>query len=600
MDPEADRLLAIAGAVAKGEAVSWDDETRGAANDDEAAALRGLRDLEGIVSAHRRIAGTNDTSATTVGIEAGLGPHGPGKWGHLVILDKLGEGSFGTVYRAYDSRLAVDVALKLLAPSGAPGSGDVLKEARLLAKVRHPNVVTVFGVDQMENRVGLWMELIKGRTLEDLLRAQGPFGAAEAALIGRDLCRAVAAVHKAGVVHGDIKARNVMRQEGGRTVLMDFGAGHAAANESAAGGVTLTGTPLYLAPEVVVDERPQTVSSDIYALGVLLYHLVTGSFPVAGSSLSAIVDAHKRGNRRLLRDVRPDLPDEFVRAVEWAIDPDPARRFASVGALESALAHGATPVPPMPDDWILRTVRRAATRRWLMLLAAVVVLGAGGTTWVWLTRADATSAATKVADTPPPNGGATDGAEYDVDAAFYRTGSTGEELLRPGGRVAPGDELFLKFQASVPLHLYVVNEDEQGEQFLMFPLPGQRLTNPIRASQPVALPPDERKWKVTSAGGREHFLVFASPDRLEAFEQAFNALPAPKEGAPARLPRATVERLRGVGGLTPGGAGGVTPAASPSGTGGGLSRLFTTPLTNARERARGLWVRQITLDNPAR
>jgi hypothetical protein len=147
----------------------------------------------------------------------------------------------------------------------------------------------------------------------------------------------------------------------------------------------------------------------------------------------------------------------------------------------------------------------------------------------------------------------------------------------------------------VPVNLYVVNEDENGESFLEFPLRGQRQTNPIPAGQQVTLPGTTTHWRVTSAGGREHFLVFASPDRLESFEQAFAELPSPQENAPvatARLQPRTIERLRSVGGLT--------SDVSKQNTGIGLSRLFTTPLTNARENVRGLWIRQITLDNPAR
>ena len=134
----------------------------------------------------------------------------------------MGAGAFGAVYRATDQKLQREVALKLL-PS--PDPDRVLKEARLLARVRHPNVVAVYGADYLENRVGIWMELVKGHTLEELLRTHGLFGAREAALVGLDLCRALAAVHRAGLMHGDVKAHNVMREEGGRTVLMDFGTG---------------------------------------------------------------------------------------------------------------------------------------------------------------------------------------------------------------------------------------------------------------------------------------------------------------------------------------------------------------------------------------
>src|SRR5439155_25004873 len=100
-----------------------------------------------------------------------------------------------------------------------------LKEARHLARVRHPNVVSVYGADLADGWVGVWMELIKGRSLAELLESQGLFSAREATVVGMDLCRALAAVHAAGQMHGDMKAHNVMREDGGRTVLMDFGTG---------------------------------------------------------------------------------------------------------------------------------------------------------------------------------------------------------------------------------------------------------------------------------------------------------------------------------------------------------------------------------------
>src|SRR5581483_80213 len=157
-----------------------------------------------------------------------------------------------------------DVALKLLSASGGrPGlADDILLEARLLARVRHPNVVRIYGVDDSREPVGLWMELIKGRTLEALLPVHGCFSAHEASLVGRDLCRALAAAHRAGVVHGDIKARNVMREEGGRTVLMDFGAGRATDDLARDPAGRLSGTPVYLPPEVL-SGQPRTPAADI-------------------------------------------------------------------------------------------------------------------------------------------------------------------------------------------------------------------------------------------------------------------------------------------------------------------------------------------------
>ena len=255
-------------------------------------------------------------------------------WGHLQIRGILGTGGFGVVYRAWDPRLASEVALKVLARD--TGIGDaVIGEASLLARVRHPNIVSIYGADRCNGEVGLWMELIRGRTLSEIVRTHGRFGAREAALVGLDLTRALAAVHGAGLVHRDVKAQNVMREEGGRNVLMDFGAGVETAGP--VGQAKIVGTPLYIAPEQF--DRPQsTPQSDIYSLGVLLYHIVTGSYPIAADSLAAAEAAHRHGQRKRLRDVRPDLPTEFVQVVERAMHPDLRERYQSAGELEGALA----------------------------------------------------------------------------------------------------------------------------------------------------------------------------------------------------------------------------------------------------------------------
>jgi serine/threonine-protein kinase len=518
-------------------------------------------------------------------------------WRHLLILDKIGEGSFGAVYRAFDSKLKLDVALKLIAvaePERSKTPDRVLSEAQLLARIRHQNVVTVYGVDKTEDYVGVWMEFIKGLTLAELLKMQGPFSAHDAALIGRDLCRAVAAVHHAGVLHGDIKAHNVMREDSGRTVLMDFGAGRRLIEHSSEAMRNVAGTPLYLAPEVL-DRRPPTTSSDIYSLGVLLYHLVTGSYPVRGNSLSEVIDAHKRGERHQLHKERSDLPGDFVRVVERATAVDPADRFARADAFEAALVDAMSGSSNKKRG-------RSLSLRWVMALTSLSVLVGGGAAVLWREPTitpppESPAAAARVQPSAPTLTLAVpDAASYDIDAGFYRANRNGEERLAAGSRLTPGDEVFLRFQATVPINLFVVNEDEEGGLILEYPLPGQ--ANPIQAGQQITLPGTTTRWQVTSAGGREHFLVFASPDRLESLEQAFAQLPSPKENAPVvtrPLPPESIERLRAVGGLTA--AGGPTPDASKL-AGARLSRLFTTPLTNAREQVRGLWVRQITFDNP--
>jgi TolB-like protein/tetratricopeptide (TPR) repeat protein len=309
-------LSSLAEAVADGSSVDWEDAEASATDPEERVVVQQLRLLATIGQAAKPPAWT---------------------WGPLEIRSEVGSGTFGTVYRAWDARLEREVALKLLnavQPEADHHATAVVKEGRLLAQIRHPNVVTVYGADCFDGRVGIWMEFVQGRTLREIQRESGPLSPQEAALVGLDLCRALAAVHAAGFLHRDVKAQNVMRESGGRIVLMDFGAGEVA--NPADADSKLIGTPVYIAPEVIAGQR-HTPQSDLYGLGVLLFYLVTGQFPMVASSVAELREKHAANQRIRLRDVRPDLPPAFIRVVDSVIAADPAERPASAGALEEAL-----------------------------------------------------------------------------------------------------------------------------------------------------------------------------------------------------------------------------------------------------------------------
>ncbi len=292
-----------------------------------------------------------------------------GDWGPLKLIQKVGQGSFGEVYRAFDTTLEREVALKLLLAGGKDAESearDLLREARALARVRHPNVVPVYGVDTHDGRVGFWSDFVHGKTLSAILAADGPFGAREAALIGVDLCRAVSAVHAAGLLHRDIKTGNVMREAGGRILLMDFGLSH-----GRDAGQPYSGTLVYMAPELLAG-APATITTDIYALGVLLFHLLTTKYPVSGSSFHEIRSAHESGSRRTLFDVRPDLPEQLVRVIETAASPDPSKRYRSTGQMIAALMEAANLGPAATESKAQPRSRRL--RWWILAPLAVVAI----------------------------------------------------------------------------------------------------------------------------------------------------------------------------------------------------------------------------------
>jgi serine/threonine-protein kinase len=316
--------------VADGATVAWDTLIQAAADDTEARRLRDLRALVEGLSAEAPAAGASPFRTTAPG-EAGR-PVASTTWGHLRLLEVIGRGAHGTVHRAFDTRLEREVALKLLDPD-APRLA--LDEARRLARVSHPAMVAVFGADEHDGRIGLWMELLRGPSLDATLAARGPFSAREAIGIGLEVCGALAAIHAAGLVHRDLKAQNVVREPGGRIVVMDLSASIDVTPDDAH-AASLAGTPLYMAPELLAGDRA-SVASDIYAFGVLLYRLVTGAFPVDARTIGGLRDAHSRGALRPLREVRADLPGGFVRVVDTCLRASPGDRHRSASALERAL-----------------------------------------------------------------------------------------------------------------------------------------------------------------------------------------------------------------------------------------------------------------------
>ena len=345
-------LSDLAASIADGKAIDWEELKSSTTTPQDLALLSEMETIARISEMKWSTLRDQPTRKLTLDRDAGPTFHQAGKpnaatppqrWGHLEILERIGGGGFGEVYRARDSRLEREVALKLLRRKGGEAfelDSSVLKEGRLLARLRHPNVATIYGVDQYEGQVGLWMEFVRGKTLEALLQEQGPLGAREAVGIGLDLCRALAAVHGAGLIHGDIKAQNVIREEGGRIVLADFGLGRDL--ERNPSEPLQGGTPPCMAPELLRGGQV-TVRSDIYALGVLLFRLLTGTFPVRGRSIEEALHNMELGEIKPLRDLRPDLPEGLTRVIERALLRDPMRRFATPGEFERALTSSLGP-----------------------------------------------------------------------------------------------------------------------------------------------------------------------------------------------------------------------------------------------------------------
>ncbi|HTS03736.1 MAG TPA: protein kinase [Thermoanaerobaculia bacterium] len=251
----------------------------------------------------------------------------------------LGRGGMGTVYRAVDRELDDEIALKVLLPDAfdeGSGAAQTLKqEIRLARKITHRNVVRTHDLGEAEGVRFLTMEYVPGTTLRDILDRRGAVALGPGLQIAKQLCRGLAAVHEAGIVHRDIKPPNIMVLPSGVVKLMDFGIARAAGGDDPGDGSTV-GTPYYMSPEQArgeaVDER-----SDIYAIGIVLYEMFTGVRPIGGATPGEVMRNHLSDEPRPVTALRPDLPALLERLVAACLAKSPDRRPPSASDLADAL-----------------------------------------------------------------------------------------------------------------------------------------------------------------------------------------------------------------------------------------------------------------------
>lgn len=290
------------------------------------------------------------------------------------IIEEIGRGGFATIFRARSLSSGEEVALKILKSRkdlSAAALARFLREARALASLKHENILRIHHVIDEAEVLGLSMELIHGKTLARILADEGPFAPRALAQIGVAICRALAAVHRAGYVHRDIKAENIMRDSTGRIVLMDFGLTRSLNPESRVTDTgVLVGTPLVMAPEQYafkdVDAR-----TDIYALGCVFYRLVTGEHPVSGRSMEQLRRKVLAGQIADVRELRPGIPEGLSLIINRCMAVKPSRRYRSAQELEEALAGWIETGSPGPAEGL---IWRSFVVRALMLLAGLAAL----------------------------------------------------------------------------------------------------------------------------------------------------------------------------------------------------------------------------------
>lgn len=266
----------------------------------------------------------------------------PARLGAFQLLRLLGQGGMGAIYQGVDSTLGREVAVKVMLKS--LGSDTALvetfrREARMAAALNHPNVVQIYSCGQERGQPYIVMELVSGRTMEEIMEHTGPMLDALAIGIAVDVAKGLSAGFDIGLVHGDIKPRNILIDMKGTAKVVDFGlATFVDKQASDQGGIW--GTPYYIPPEKIL-KQPVDARSDIYSLGATLYHAVAGVPPFEGKTPIDVVKARLKGPPRPLADVRREVLPKTSSIIMRMLEEKPAKRYPTylslLGDLEDAL-----------------------------------------------------------------------------------------------------------------------------------------------------------------------------------------------------------------------------------------------------------------------
>ena len=479
-----------------------------------------------------------------------------GRLGHYRILRELGKGGMGVVYHAVDTRLLREVAVKVIRRDFGGGAAEERfeREARATAKIKHEHVVEIYHFDRINDVLCLELPLLRGESLDERLkraRRDGrPVAVAEAVKIGREVAEGLAAAHAAGLVHRDIKPPNVfLSEENGerRVRLLDLGL----ARDAAAGDLTqpgtIVGTPAYMSPEQA-DGQPLDARSDLFSLGVVLYHLLAGANPFAADTFSATLRRIATVAPPAVGALRPEVPAGLSRLIERLMAKSPQGRPPSARAVADALKHF-RPSPlatvrdiahslfqktsslattkeiahplPGPDAGPRPGRRRLTVGCSLTLTFAILLCAVAVGLWGLLQPA-------------PPRGPAL-GLQLSLTAM-----KKGQDRLRSldEPNVLPlqaGDALRIEARTAEPAYFYVLNLTADGQVSLLYPWRDEKDWNSIAEEKPrdfYCVPDpskgDAAKLEAGPSGiesvvvlARETPLTAAERDRLRELLQAW-------------------------------------------------------------------------------
>jgi len=315
------------------------------------------------------------------------------------VIEELGKGGMGSVYKVFDKKIKDKIALKLIKPEIAADEKMIDRfsnELKYARKIAHPNVCRMYDLGEEEETHYITMEYVSGEDLKSMIRMMGQLGSGKTVSIAKQVCDGLAEAHRLGVVHRDLKPQNVMIDKEGNTRIMDFGIARSLKVKGITGAGVMIGTPEYMSPEQVeakeVDQR-----SDIYSLGVILYEMVTGRVPFEGDTPFAIGMKHKSEIPKEPKEFNTQLPDDLNQVIMRCLEKDKEKRYQSAGEVRSELTRIEEGIPtteriipkrkPLTSREI--TVQVSLKKLFIPALAVVALIVIGVILWQVLSQKEA-------------------------------------------------------------------------------------------------------------------------------------------------------------------------------------------------------------------